>query len=137
MKLEDINKMIKNHYVGYSFDDIEGIRDSLKKSVKELDIQIDNLLKKLEEVNYFERYCYIDGQYHNVYQELEKLSDQRYLSNRYLGRIETELLRRRRAKYEDVSKKALNHGGIYTYGHDVFSNASPSKKVRGWRGVTL
>ena len=65
---------------------------------------------------------------------LQNLSDERYFTNRAHQMVSSEIIKRRRQSLGGVSKKALNHGGVYT---DNRQEIHKPGVFKGYRGITL
>lgn len=65
---------------------------------------------------------------------LQDLSDERYFTNRAHQMVSSEIIKRRRQSLGGVSKKALNHGGVYT---DNRQEIHRPGEFKGLRGITL
>ena len=109
---------------------LSNIKVDLKSRIRELNVQIDDLLSK--------KFTGTDGQIKAQElirkRELTKLSDEEYYSKRILSKVEDELIKRKR-NFNSVSRKALNNGGIYTTG--IIPNPRVGMGFRGYSGVCL
>lgn len=109
---------------------LSNIKVDLKSRIRELNVQIDDLLSK--------KFTGTDGQIKaqelTRKRELTRLSDEEYYSKRILSKVEDELIKRKRS-FNSVSRKALNNGGIYTTG--ILHGPRTGMGFKGYSGVCL
>ena len=114
--------------------ELENIYSNIKNRLFEIEQQVSDLL-------------YLEGIYkkaiteqqkkeaRRINKELANLGDEVYYINRLRQNVHNCIIKRKRHSINNVSRLALNHGGVYSDGHMVQPRVGMG--FRGYKGVTL
>lgn len=113
------------------FKELDELRERMKQRIKEIDVETDVLLLLEYDTDTKEG----KQKERQKNRKIQHLADERFLTSRFSSEVYSAYIKKRRKSLEDVSTKALNHGGVYSC--PSMEKPRVGMGFRGYKGITL